>query len=419
MNGASDSTPRFNPKGIPAAPKDPLYSLVSAYEADESDQKVDLGVGAYRDENAQPWILPVVRKATEIINQDTKQNHEYIPIAGLPEFNSAAQSLILGVDSIAIKEKRVCSFQTISGTGAVHLGALLMAKFTPRPSPFVFISSPSWPIHDQVFDTVGLPVRHYPYFRKDTKTFDFDGMMDVLKSAPKGSIIVLHACAHNPTGVDPTDDEWKEIAKVMQANELFPFFDCAYQGFATGYLSQDSFAVRYFVQQGFQVAIAQSFAKNLGLYGQRVGAFHFVAGPGADAQSITDNIASQLSILQRSEISSPPIFGAKIASIVLNDPQLFSEWEKDLLTMSGRIKKMRKCLKEELDRLHTPGTWDHIVNQIGMFSFTGLTPSQVLELREKWHVYMAETGRISVAGLNDRNVAYFARAVDDVVRRVL
>ena len=262
-------------------------------------------------------------------------------------------------------------------------------------------------------------MKHYPYFRKDTKTFDFRGMTDTLKSAPKGSIVVLHACAHNPTGVDPTEDEWKEIAKIMKDNDLFPFFDCAYQGFATGYLSQDNFAIRYFVSQGFQLVIAQSFAKNLGLYGQRVGAFHFVTAPGADAQSTTEHVASQLSILQRSEISSPPIFGAQIASIILNDPQLFAEWEEDLLTMSGRVKKMRKCLKQELDRLQTPGTWDHIVNQIGMFSFTGLTPSQVLELREKWHVYMAETGRISVAGLNDKNVAYFARAVDDVVRRVL
>ncbi|KAJ5368412.1 aspartate transaminase [Penicillium cataractarum] len=420
MTGVSKlTTPCFDPGKIPAAPNDPLYSLVSAYEADTSADTVDLGVGAYRDENAKPWILPTVRKAKAILEKDPRHDHEYLPIAGLPTFNSAAQSLILGADSVAIKENRVCSFQTISGTGAVHLGALLISKFAPRPSPDVYISSPSWPIHDQVFTNVGLPVKHYPYFRKDTKTFDVSGMTQTLNSAPKGSIVVLHACAHNPTGVDPTSDEWIEIAKIMKANELFPFFDCAYQGFATGYLSQDNFAVRYFVEQGFQIAIAQSFAKNLGLYGERAGAFHFVASPSSNASSTTNRVASQLSILQRSEISSPPIYGAQIASIILNDPQLLSEWETDLLTMSGRIKKMRKCLKEELDRLQTPGTWDHIVNQIGMFSFTGLSPAHVHELREKWHVYMAETGRISVAGLNDHNVAYFARAVDNVVRRVL
>lgn len=300
----------------------------------------------------------------------------------------------------------------------MYLGGLLVSQFTAQPRPYVYISSPSWPIHDQIFATVGLPVRHYPYFRSDTKTFDLEGMMQSLSSAPKGSIVVLHACAHNPTGVDPTKDEWKKIAAIMKTNDLFPFFDCAYQGFASGYLSEDNFAVRYFVDQGFQLVIAQSFAKNLGLYGQRVGGFHFVAEPGANSQSTTTNVASQLSLLQRSEISSPPIFGAQIASIVLNDPKLFTEWETDLLTMSGRIKKMRKCLKQELDRLQTPGTWDHIVNQIGMFSFTGLNCAQVMVLRERWHVYMAETGRISVAGLNEHNVAYFASAVDDVVRTV-
>lgn len=244
-------------------------------------------------------------------------------------------------------------------------------------------------------------------------------MMTTLKAAPKGSIVVLHACAHNPTGVDPTQDQWRAIAEVMWEGSLLPFFDCAYQGFASGSLSQDNFAIRYFVEKGFNLVIAQSFAKNLGLYGERVGGFHFVAAPGPDAETITERVRSQLGILQRSEISSPPMFGAQIASIILNDEQLFAEWEVDLRTMSDRIITMRKFLKEELIRLQTPGTWDHLTSQIGMFSFTGLTLNQVMELRHKWHVYMAETGRISVAGLNMGNVKYFAAAIDDVVRRVV
>lgn len=248
--------------------------------------------------------------------------------------------------------------------------------------------------------------------------FDFDGMISALKAAPKGSIVVLHACAHNPTGVDPTQEQWKAIAEVMWDQSLFPFFDCAYQGFASGSLSQDSFAIRHFVEKGFDLVIAQSFAKNLGLYGERVGAFHFVAAPGPDAEDICERVRSQLAILQRSEISSPPMYGAQITSIILNDKQLFTEWEADLRTMSDRIISMRKILKEELIRLRTPGTWDHLTSQIGMFSFTGLTANQALELRRKWHVYMAETGRISVAGLNMGNVKYFAEAIDDVVRVV-
>ncbi|KAJ4352407.1 Aspartate aminotransferase, cytoplasmic [Didymosphaeria variabile] len=204
----------------------------------------------------------------------------------------------------------------------------------------------------------------------------------------------------------------------MRAHGLFPFFDCAYQGFATGSLVEDNFAIRHFEQEGFELVIAQSFAKNMGLYGQRVGAFHYVTPAGPDAQEVTQRISSQLSIIQRSELSSPPIYGAKIASIILNDEQLFAEWEDDLRTMAGRIKGMRKALRLELERLQTPGTWKHVTSQIGMFSFTGLNKEQVAELRNRWHVYMAETGRISVAGLNEHNVAYFARAVDDVVRRV-
>ncbi len=247
---------------------------------------------------------------------------------------------------------------------------------------------------------------------------DFEGMISSLQSAAKGSIILLHACAHNPTGVDPTQEQWKEIAEVMRARSLFPFFDCAYQGFASGDLAEDNFAIRYFVDQGFEMVIAQSFAKNFGLYGQRAGAFHFVASPVDGAQDTVKRVSSQLAILQRSEISNPPIYGAKIASIVLNDKDLFAEWEEDLRTMAGRIVEMRKSLKAELDSLKTPGNWDHITSQIGMFSFTGLNEAQVMELRSKWHVYMTKNGRISMAGLNTGNVKYFAEAMDDVVRTV-
>jgi len=239
-----------------------------------------------------------------------------------------------------------------------------------------------------------------------------------LSSAKEGSIVLLHACAHNPTGVDPSQDQWKQIAQIVRERKLFPFFDCAYQGFASGDLATDNFAIRYFVEQGFELIIAQSFAKNFGLYGERAGAFHFVAAPGPQAQDITKRVASQLAILQRSEISNPPAYGARIASTVLNDPKLFAEWEGDLRTMSGRIIEMRKSLKAELDRLGTPGNWEHITGQIGMFSFTGISEKQVLAIREKWHVYMTKNGRISMAGLNTGNVKYFAEALDDVVRHV-
>lgn len=240
-------------------------------------------------------------------------------------------------------------------------------------------------------------------------------MKSAIQSAPERSVILLHACAHNPTGVDPTQEQWKEIAAIIRQKNHFPFFDCAYQGFASGDLNRDNWAVRYFVEQGFELVVAQSFAKNFGLYGERAGCFHFVTAPAADAADSAARIGSQLAILQRSEISNPPLYGARIASTVLNDPQLFAEWEENLRTMSGRIIAMRKALRSKLEELGAPGTWNHITDQIGMFSFTGLTEPQVLKLREESHIYMTKNGRISMAGLNDNNVEYFAKAVAKVL----
>jgi aspartate aminotransferase, cytoplasmic len=356
-------------------------------------------------------------QADEILRNDPELNHEYLPIAGLASFTSKACELILGADSPAIAEKRATSVQTISGTGAVHLGALFLAKFF-KGNRTVYVSNPTWANHNQIFSNVGLPVAQYPYFSKQTKGLDFEGMKSALSAAPEHSIILLHACAHNPTGVDPTPEQWEEIAVLMKEKKHFPFFDCAYQGFASGDLARDASAVRYFVEQGFELLVAQSFAKNFGLYGERAGCFHLVAAPGAHASADTSRIASQLAILQRSEISNPPIYGARIASTILNSPELFAEWEDNLRTMSGRIISMRKALRAKLEDLGTPGTWSHITDQIGMFSFTGLSETQVAKLREEAHVYMTKNGRISMAGLNTRNVDYFAKAVDKVVREV-
>lgn len=376
------------------------------------------GIGAYRDDNAKPWVLPVVKKADEILRADPNLNHEYLPIAGLATFTSKAAALILGGDSPALADKRATSMQTISGTGAVHLGALFLAKFY-RGNKTVYMSSPTWANHHQIFTNVGLAIASYPYFDAQTKGLDFAGMKKGLEDAPDGSVVLLHACAHNPTGVDPTEHQWAELADLMGRKGHFPFFDCAYQGFASGSLSKDNAAVRLFVERGFELVVAQSFAKNFGLYGERAGCLHFVAAPSAQAGDVTARVASQLAILQRSEISNPPAYGARIASLVLNDEALFAEWEDNLRTMSGRIIEMRRRLRQLLEEeLKTPGTWRHITDQIGMFSFTGLSEKQVLALRDEAHVYMTKNGRISMAGLNTRNVEYFARAVDKVVREV-
>ncbi|KAF2433630.1 aspartate aminotransferase [Tothia fuscella] len=407
----------FNEDVVPQAAEDPLFGLMAAYKADSFDRKVDLGIGAYRDNNAKPWVLPVVKKADNILRDDPDLNHEYLPIAGLPEFTKASQKLILGADSPAIAENRVISLQTISGTGAVHLGGLFLSKFYSKTNPnaTIYFSNPTWANHNQIFTNVHLPIDTYPYFDAKTRGLNFDGMISALEGAPEKSIVLLHACAHNPTGVDPTQDQWKKIAEVMRKKSQFPFFDCAYQGFASGDLNKDAWAVRYFVEQGFELLIAQSYAKNFGLYGERAGCFHYV-GPARNGSETAKRVASQLAILQRSEISNPPAYGARIASLCLNDVSLFAEWEANLRTMSGRIIDMRKALRGKLEELKTPGTWNHITEQIGMFSFTGLSEAQVAKLRSDAHIYMTKNGRVSMAGLNTNNVNYVAEAINKVVK---
>uniref|UniRef100_A0A0B7JHV8 Aspartate aminotransferase n=2 Tax=Bionectria ochroleuca TaxID=29856 RepID=A0A0B7JHV8_BIOOC len=408
------ATTNFPTEVVPQAPEDPLFGLMRAYKADQSPDKIDLGIGAYRDDNAKPWVLPVVKKADEILRNNPELDHEYAPIAGIPSFTSKAAELMLGADSPALLEKRATSIQTISGTGAVHLGALFLAKFY-KGNRRVYVSNPTWVNHHQIFNNVGLPTESYPYFDKNTKGLDFEGMKTAIRNAPEHSIILMHACAHNPTGVDPTLEQWKELAEIIREKKHFPFFDSAYQGFASGNLAQDASAVRYFIEQGFELLIAQSFAKNFGLYGERAGCFHAITSPGEEATTTITRLASQLAILQRSEISNPPLYGARIVSTVLNDPALFAEWEENLSTMSGRIISMRKALRGKLEELGTPGTWNHITDQIGMFSFTGLTEQQVQRLREEAHIYMTKNGRISMAGLNIHNVDRFANAVHHVV----
>jgi aspartate aminotransferase len=298
------------------------------------------------------------------------------------------------------------------------LGALFLSKFYQKtyPGAAVYLSNPTWANHNQIFSNVGLKIATYPYFHAKTRGLDIDGLLSTLDAAPEHSIVVLHACAHNPTGVDPTQEQWKQIAEVVKRRNLFPFFDTAYQGFASGDLARDGWAIRYFVDLGFELLIAQSYAKNFGLYGERAGCFHFVAGPGPDSNDRNTRVASQLAILQRSEISNPPAYGARIASKVLNDKALFAQWEADLRTMSGRIIEMRKALRSKLEELDTPGTWNHITDQIGMFSFTGLNEKQVAKLRSEGHIYMTKNGRISMAGLNTKNVSYVAEQINKVVR---
>lgn len=397
---------------IPEIPADAVFALKGRYLADANPNKVDLGIGAYRDENGKPWILPSVQEADKLIHEDPSFNHEYLSIKGFEPFVSAAAKVILGEDSAAIKEDRVVSIQSLSGTGALHIAARFLKNFYIK-SQTVYLSNPTWGNHFPLFETQGLKTKTYSYWNPTTKSLDLEGYLKDINAAPNGSVFCLHACAQNPTGLDPTKEQWKEIFVALKQKGHLVLFDSAYQGFASGDLSKDAWAI----QEGVKILetpilITQSFAKNVGLYGERVGAFHLVL-PSPENKAA---IFSQLNSFTRTEVSTAPAYGAKIVAKILNTPSLRVQWEKDLVTMSQRIYKQRVALRDNLVKLGTPGDWEHIVIQQGMFSFTGLNKEQAKILETKHSVYLLGNGRISVAGLNDNNVEYVAKAINAVIR---
>ncbi|ROV87646.1 hypothetical protein VSDG_09656 [Cytospora chrysosperma] len=386
------------PQGPPA-----ILGITEAFKADSFDQKINLGVGAYRDDKGKPYVLPSVLKAEDKVIS-SRMNKEYAGITGVPEFTSAAAKLAYGKDSDALD--RTAITQSISGTGALRIGGAFLARFYPGDKT-IYIPTPSWANHGAVFKDSGLKVEKYRYYNKDTIGLDYDGMVADIKAAPKGSIFLLHACAHNPTGVDPTPEQWKAIEVAIKEGGHYPFFDMAYQGFASGDINQDAFALRYFVEKGHNPCLAQSFAKNMGLYGERAGAFSIVCESAEEKKRVD----SQVKILVRPLYSNPPIHGARIAAEILNTPKLYDEWLVEVKAMADRIIKMRALLKENLEKLGSKHDWSHITSQIGMFAFTGLTPEEMDKLAKEHSVYATRDGRISVAGITSGNVRRLAEAI--------
>jgi aspartate/tyrosine/aromatic aminotransferase len=390
------------------APADPILSLTTNFKNDKDPRKVNLGVGAYRDNNGKPYVFPIVKKVENEVVADTLLDKEYAPIDGLPEFNHGSRGVLFGWDHPDVTSGRVASAQSLSGTGALKILADYLYKFRIAP---IYVSKPTWANHQQIFKAAGLEVRDYTYYDPKTKGLDINGLLKDLENAQPGSIILLHTCAHNPTGVDPTPEQWHQIAKVMKENDLFPFFDTAYQGFASGDLEKDGYGLRYFIKEGFNMVIAQSFAKTMGLYGERTGALHIVCSD----KATQEKVLSQIKIIIRSNYSSPPVHGARLASKILNVPEYRNQWLQELKAVTDRMNHMRAALKEQLVKNGTKGNWDHVTNQIGMFSFLGLTPKQCEQMISKHHIYMTGNGRISIAGLTSKNVEYVANAIKDVV----
>jgi len=398
-----------------AAPPIEVFQLGREFAADTAAEKVSLGVGAYRTDEGKPWILPCVKKAESILAtqvEEEKINHEYLPVLGLDGFTKAATRMLLGEDSPALVENRAFGIQCLSGTGSLRIGAEFLKRIMGCDT--VYISAPTWGNHNLLFKYTGYSqIRTYRYWDADKKGMDWEGLCEDLGAAPAKSVIILHACAHNPTGLDPTKEQWEKIAEICRANQLFPFFDCAYQGFASGCLDTDAWAVRYFVSQGFELFCSQSFSKNFGLYNERTGNLTVVTGR---AENL-DNIKSQMTLIVRAMVSNPPAHGARIVETVLSDPALYEEWRDCIRTMSSRIIAMRASLRQKLEELGTPGDWSHITTQIGMFSYTGLSQEMCVFLKQEKHLYLLKSGRISMCGLTSKNVDYVAKAINEAVTK--
>lgn len=394
---------------VEMGPPDAILGVTEAFKRDQNPNKINLGVGAYRDDNGKPFVLPSVRKAEENIYKK-KMDHEYAPISGSAEFCKLAIGLALGADNPRLKSGANATVQSISGTGALRVGAAFFNSYAPKK--VVYVPTPTWGNHFPIFRHSGLEVKTYTFYEPKTCGFDFTGAIKDINNIPEKSIILLHACAHNPTGVDPKPEQWAELSQVIKKKNLFPFFDMAYQGFASGDVDADACAVRLFLKDGHEIALAQSFAKNMGLYGERAGAFSLILNNDKDVAKVL----SQIKILIRPMISNPPIHGARIVQEILSDPGLCSEWLCDVKLMADRIIAARCALQNDLKKLGSSKNWQHVTDQIGMFCFTGLTPPQVERLTKEFHIYLTKDGRISMAGVTSKNVEYLAKAMHEVTK---
>ena len=394
---------------LTAAPADPILGLNDAFKKCEDPKKVLLGMGAYRDDDGKPYILPCVKAAEKLI-LDRNMDHEYAPIQGIDSYIAKCLKLAYGADSKALAENRIAGCQSISGTGSLRLGFTFFSQWYPHKDIDFLVPQPTWPIHRTIADLVGYKWNEYRYYHPETKGFDFEGMKEDLNNAKDHSVVMFHVCAHNPTGVDPTDRQWEEILEIVKRKKLFSAFDSAYQGFASGDLEKDSYSLKLFQEHTDDIMLFQSFAKNFGLYGERAGCYSVVTGSTAEK----DIVMSRIKQIARPIYSNPPIYGARIVDTILSDPELTSMWHQDLRDMSGRMADMRSGLVDKLKSLGNEHCWKHVTDQIGMFAFTGLNKDMVNELREKYHIYMTMDGRISIAGLNTKNLDYVAESFHKV-----
>lgn len=392
---------------VEMAPRDPILGLNEAFNADTRSTKVNLGVGVYTNEEGRIPLLRAVAEAENALTA-THAPRGYLPIEGIAAYDQAVQTLLFGKDSQLISDGRVITTQALGGTGALKIGADFLKRLLPDAT--VAISDPSWENHRALFESAGFPVRNYRYYDAFSNGVNRGGLLEDLKNLPTRSIVVLHACCHNPTGVDLTLDDWKAVLEILREREHVPFLDIAYQGFGDG-IEQDAAAVRLFAQSDLTFFVSSSFSKSFSLYGERVGALSIVTG----SKDETSRVLSQVKRVIRTNYSNPPTHGASVVAAVLNNPELRAMWEAELGEMRERIRNMRLAMVEQLAALGAKRDFGFVAEQRGMFSYSGLTTEQVERLKSEFGIYAVGTGRICVAALNQRNLPVVTQAIAHVL----
>jgi aspartate/tyrosine/aromatic aminotransferase len=395
-------------KNINAAPEDSILGLTEAFRQEANPQKVNLGVGVYKDDDGLTPILQCVKAAEEILLR--KENSKsYLPISGDPSYAAGVQKLLFGGSSEVILSGRAATVHTPGGTGALRVGADLLKKF--KPDATIWISAPSWANHKGIFGSAGFPFGEYPYYNGDTKKVDFDRMIACLKTIPESAIVLLHACCHNPSGVDLTHEQWQEVVTISKLKGWTPFLDFAYQGLGQG-LIEDRFAVEEFARAGIDYLVASSFSKNFGLYNERTGALTVIS-PTAEESKVA---MSHLKTTVRVCYSNPPAHGGLVVATILNDDALHAQWLTELNAMRERIVDMRSALVDGLSRRGVKGDFSYIKEQRGMFSFSGISDAVVTWLREKKGIYVVAGGRINLAGLSTKNIDYVCDSIAEALQ---
>ena len=389
---------------------DPILSLNEAFQKDPRAGKINLSIGIYFDDDGRIPLLPSVR-AAELKVVAESGARPYLPMEGAASFRTAVQALLFGAQHPAVQAGRVATLQTVGSSGGLKIGADFIARYFP--SSAVYLSSPTWDNHRAVFEGAGVKAVNYPYYNATTGGLDFEGMLQTLRTAPARSVVLLHACCHNPTGVDLSPEQWRALVPVLRERELLAFLDLAYQGYGED-IEQDAAAIRLLADEGLSFFVANSFSKSMGLYGERCGALSVVCPDAAQAALVM----GQLKATVRRNYSNPPMHGAHIVATVLTDPELRPMWEAEVIAMRDRIRAMRRALFDVLSAKLPGRDFNYFLTQKGMFSYTGLSPEQCDRLREAHAVYLVRSGRMCVAGLNSRNVEATAQAMADVLAEV-